>query len=462
MIYDDWSKLSQSTPSAERRVGMIFTVIGKEALAVMNVNTIPKLVTYANKFTANLETQREGARRESHAVRKAFAAEPDNPLSAVANAMLSTAKTRIKEADNALSCIVEQRMSLKLKLLRLVIFPRNMRDVELAHFIGSDIHARLDRVVESDLSPASRKLLLSFSSMAVSRMGQLNHSLPTQEAAAAANSKEWLASLLKGASEATIFGLPSMNMWMNSQETTVGNNRSLEYDFSSTFNAKDGSKDPEDIYITLNMSLYSWLTVLRKGFAREMDQLQSSAEARNAGAPSVSTVQRKRATADATTQPNFHDPLDLPKTGSRITPGLPHSKSYSLAIPSVGTGSENLLPLTNPGSSITGAMGSSHASNSVPEEATASAVIGTDEKKRATIVYKHRTRHIERLTMRQLGEATPDVMHPFFMKKAGFSLEDSLPQYVHEYATLPTEEIMKVLLKLYSRQLKVNQAHEMK
>jgi len=55
--------------------------------------------------------------------------------------------------------------------------------------------------------------------------------------------------------------------------------------------------------------------------------------------------------------------------------------------------------------------------------------------------------------MRQLGEATPDVMHPFFMKKAGFNLEDSLPQYVNEYATGPIEEIMEILLKLYSRQL---------
>lgn len=462
IIFDDWSRFSQGTPAAERRVGMVFTVSGKEVLAVMNVGTIPKLVMYANKFTANLETQREGARRESEAVKKASAAGSDNPLSTVANAMLNTAKTRIKEAENALTCVVEQRMSLKLKFLRLVVFPRNMRDVELAHFIGSDIHARLDRLVESDLSPASRKLHLSFSSMSVSRMVQLNHSLPTQEAAAAANSKKWLASLLNGSSEATIFGLPSMNMWMQSQETTVGNLRSLEYDFSSTFNAKDGSKDPEDIYITLNMSLYSWLTVLRKTFAREMDQLQASTEARNAGAPSVLSLQRKRATADSTSQPNIPEPLDLPKTGSRMTPALSHSKSYSLAIPSVGTGSENLLPPSNQASSITNATSSSHASSSNPEDPQVAAVTGTDEKKRAAIVYKPHSRHIERLTMRQLGEATPDVMHPFFMKKAGFSLEDSLPQYVHEYATLPTEEIMKILLRLYSRQLKVNQAQEMK
>lgn len=55
--------------------------------------------------------------------------------------------------------------------------------------------------------------------------------------------------------------------------------------------------------------------------------------------------------------------------------------------------------------------------------------------------------------MRQLGDATPDVMHPFFMKKAGFNLEDSLPQYVNEYAARPLDEILEVLLKLYSQQL---------
>ena len=58
--------------------------------------------------------------------------------------------------------------------------------------------------------------------------------------------------------------------------------------------------------------------------------------------------------------------------------------------------------------------------------------------------------------MRQLGEATPDVMHPFFMKKAGFNLEDSLPQYVHEYATIPIEQIMQALLRLYSKQLRAD------
>jgi hypothetical protein len=79
---------------------------------------------------------------------------------------------------------------------------------------------------------------------------------------------------------------------------------------------------------------------------------------------------------------------------------------------------------------------------------------GTSSSTSNGIEYIPRNTLIEKLTMRQLGEATPDVMHPFFMKKAGFNLEESLPQYVHEYATLPTEEIMKALLRLYSKQLK--------
>jgi len=49
-------------------------------------------------------------------------------------------------------------------------------------------------------------------------------------------------------------------------------------------------------------------------------------------------------------------------------------------------------------------------------------------------------------------------MHPFFMKKSGFNLEESLPQYVHEYATAPLEEIMEMLLKLYSHQLTSRQS----
>jgi len=68
--------------------------------------------------------------------------------------------------------------------------------------------------------------------------------------------------------------------------------------------------------------------------------------------------------------------------------------------------------------------------------------------------YIARSRHIARPTIRQLGDATPDILHPFFSKQAGFNIEEELPTYIHEYATVPLEQIMKALLKVYSRQFK--------
>ena len=99
------------------------------------------------------------------------------------------------------------------------------------------------------------------------------------------------------------------------------------------------------------------------------------------------------------------------------------------------------------GRTIQGHSGQAGTSDEPPS--ATKRTVGTD------VIYKPRKRRIERLTVRQLGEATPDVMHPFFTKKAGFNLEEALPQYVHEYATLPVEEIMKALVRLYSRQLRI-------
>ena len=157
-IYDDWSRISSDIPAEERRVTLDFLVTGTDVLAIMTVGTVPKLVSYVNKFRMNLEAQREGAARESRAFRLANAPKPDNPLSAVANAMFQSAKSRLKENETGLSYAIGQRMSLKLKLLRLIVLPRSMRDPELARFVGEDIHARLHRFIQSEDEPARRDL----------------------------------------------------------------------------------------------------------------------------------------------------------------------------------------------------------------------------------------------------------------------------------------------------------------
>jgi hypothetical protein len=414
-IFDDWSIISPNAEQEGRTVQLSVTVESPEIVAVVTVGTIPKLLSYANKFKANLDAQREGASRESKTFHLSRTLNPDNPLSAVAEAMLVSARTRFKEADSELSYIVRQHMSLRLGTLRLVVFPRTMGDLEIAQFIGRDVCAQLNRLLELQAAPPKRNLQLSFSFMTISRFTQLGHLAPPT---ILSDGREWLKSLLKDAAEANIVGLPSMQIHMLSEEGLDGSSsKVLEYDFDSRFNRQQGAQNFEDIYISLNVSLYSWLTLLRKNLSREMDQVRATAEWRTSVAAASPVGYRRKALDNSQT-------LDAARTVRAPV------KSATLGHP--------------PDQTTTAEQ---------DDDVTSSAVGPISVSERGGLIYRPRKRHIERLTMRQLGEATPDVMHPFFMKKAGFNLEDSLPQYVNEYATGPLEEIMEVLLKLYSRQL---------
>lgn len=406
-------------------------------------------MSYANKFEANLEAQREGASRESAAFRGRRSLKPDNPLSAVAEAMLQTAKTKFKEADSGLSYVIRQFISLRLNHLRLVVFPRSMEDPEMAQFVARDVRAKLNRLVATESTPAQRDLHLSFSSMIISKYMQhqpQNVALPGVE-----ECRSWLETFVKGATEATIVGLPSMTMHMFSEELVGDTTRSLIYDFHSNF-IRQGMKEVDDIYITLNVALYSWLTLLRKNMSREMDQVRATAEWRTSltsGIGSPKTLEKRK------------------KAPEHVSLADPPTKSATL--PAAGTSPPSVFSTTQTRSATTAVpptvpQGTVESPPTVFEPTTAIPFPGPDSSpantdrtaKRKDIKYEPRKRSIERLTMRQLGEATPDVMHPFFMKKAGFNLEDSLPQYVNEYATTPLEEIMEVLLKLYSQQLKTD------
>ncbi|RDB25364.1 Protein CSF1 [Hypsizygus marmoreus] len=439
-IFDDWSVISSQANEQEKPLQLSFTVMSPEIIAAVTVGTIPKLLAYVNKFQGNLDAQRQGASRESKAFRVTRTPKPDNPLSSVAEAMLHSARSRFKEADNGLTYVIMQHMSLQLDFLRLIVFPRTMNDLEIAQFTGRDVRARLDRLVESELV-GKRDLLLSFSSLTISKFTGLGH----PQVADLSDGREWLTSLLNNSQEAIIVGLPSMTMHMVSEETVKDLTTILVYDFHSKFVRQEGTKDFKDIYITLNVALYSWLTILRKNLTREMDQVKATTDWRvllnttttsaNGGAP------RKKAP----------EPLSLviesPESSPALTPGV---KPFSPFSPTTA------LKSSMPGvASATSSNFSDREGMSPGLQPFPSIEVSVPPKpaKRSGIIYQPRSRHIERLTMRQLGEATPDVMHPFFMKKAGFNLEDSLPQYVNEYATAPLEEIMEVLLKLYSRQL---------
>ncbi|SJK97794.1 uncharacterized protein ARMOST_01049 [Armillaria ostoyae] len=427
-IFDDWSQILLHSETSNRPLSLSFTVVSPEVVAVITVGTIPKILTYAKKFNANLDVQREGASRDSKTFRTSRTTQPDNALSAVAEAMLHSARNRLREAEAGMLYIIRQHMSLRLDLLRLVLFPRTMDDLEAAQFIGRNIRARLDRLIQAD-KPSERDIFLSFTSMSISRFAQLGH-VP----ATLLDNNEWLTNLLKDASEAIIVGLPSMTMHMVSKEKQEGSSKVLDYDFRSVFVRRTGMRDFEDIYITLNVGLYSWLTVQRKNLTREMDQVRTAVEWRSALTAPANIASTRRKGVDTP---------DPPRSATVPRPPRPPSPATAARSASATTSSFASPPIGR----------SASVPATADEDADTPAAVSPLPAPHKGIIYRHHDRFIERLTMRQLGDATPDVMHPFFMKKAGFSLEDSLPQYVHEYATVPLEQIMEALLKLYSRQL---------
>ena len=441
-IHDDWSLVSSTDRGQDRPLLLTFTVNGKEIIVLATVATIPKLLIYVNKFQANIAAQREGASQESAAFRATQSPKPDNPLTEVASAFFHSARNRFKEAETDLSRRIRQQLSFRLETLRLVLFPRSMGDMELAQFIGRDVYASLERAVIEG-RPLHREICLSFTALTISKFSQLQPFLPSTTMVS--DDKAWVEQLFKHPTEAIIVGLPTMNMLMFTDEVVEALAKHINYKFYSKFVRGKDTVEHEDIYITLNVALYSWLTGLRKNLTRELDQVRGSQDWRNTA---VGPSSRKR--AGATEPTDVAHNVDISSPASSTTPSVP-GKTLS---PPLAAVTAARLPSGPSESSV-------HPSKQVhflpdPLDPAAPATLSTATKSVPQVVYKPLDRLIERLTMRQLGEATPDVMHPFFMKTAGFNLEDSLPQYVHEYATIPLEEIMEALLKLYSKQLRAD------
>ncbi|KAI0051792.1 hypothetical protein FA95DRAFT_1675579 [Auriscalpium vulgare] len=454
-VMDDWSQMGPDMPILERLLRLCFDVSGTDLVAVVTVSTLPKLVSYAAKFKANLEIQKEGASRESKAFRITQEPRPDNPLSAFANAMLQSARSRLKKEDN-FTYMVEQQVTFRLNLLRLAVFPRTMNDVEMAHFVARDLRANLDRIV-ADAVPITRKLQLAFASMATSRLSQLN--VQATSDTTFNDHKQWFETLRKDASQSTIFDLPAMDINMESETDEKTN--VIDYSFVSKFSREESARSQDDIFITLNVSLYSWLTLLRKNLSREMDQAKGAKDWRSGITPGNASSPRKKSNVESPapesavlTSPSLRPrtptiSIDTRAASLAMSP-TEHKKSLSMS------GSPPNLNALGPAFDLKTSKAAKPASGSASPVVPAMSPPST---KASEIVYRPRYRHIERLNMRQLGEATPDVMHPFFMKKAGFNLEDALPQYVNEYATMPIEEMTRALLRLYSKQLSSSGPH---
>ena len=459
-IYDDWTAESSTDGVQNRQLHLYSSISGSKVIAMMTIMAIPKLMMYAGKLRSSLEAQRDGASRESSTFRSTRLPKPDNALSEVANAMFRSARSKLKETES-LSYVINQHMKLQLKELVFVVLPRSQGDTELARVIGQDVMAQLDRVVHDISLPAHRDLRLSLSHLSISQLLKqgFDPRLPGKEFDILANGARGFS----GGNENVIFSLPAMDMQMVTDEGVQGGVRLLPYDFSSKFGRRDGQKG-EDIHISLNIRLYSWLTVLRKTFTRELRRANEALDSKTTTFSPTAMSPPRPASPEGTSSPFAFDnedgnspPASSPSSRQSSRPASPvRSRSVESVLASTPSKGQN-IPITPKlglsGSTKAEESSSGQAPPSSAESSSRPAPQETTAKTSQEIVFVSRSRKIERLTVKQLGEATPDVMHPFFTKKAGFNLEESLPQYVHEYATLPIEEIMKGLVKLYGKQL---------
>lgn len=410
VVFDDLSDVA-TAGNISPQLNLVFSVSGGSVIAMSTIGTIPRLLDLVSKIRSLVQEQKERAVDESELFRYAQSLKPENPLTAVANAMIQSAKTRFSDSDAVRGYIMVQRMSLLLEKLQLAIFYRNITDSDMALFTGTMIHANLDYVTDSQGASTRNDLHLSLQSMSIAKVSSLNHTL-VSSLSVLATSPDWLQAILKDSFESTIFKLPALDIRMSSRDVSAkaGGNIRLEYEFRSKFPLLELDGDPSlsfvDTEVSLNIQLYKWLAEFRARLSAELARVNarniSASSFLESGSQAIGVLDSSRSIPDS-------PPANRQETT--------RDRSQTVV-------SGQLLNLSQ-------------------------STIGGQQTEYIAVV-----REIERPTIRQLGDATPDILHPFFSKRAGFSVEEQLPVYIHEYATLPLEQIMKMLLKLYSRQFK--------
>ncbi|EJD45633.1 hypothetical protein AURDEDRAFT_165486 [Auricularia subglabra TFB-10046 SS5] len=398
-VFDDWARAGAGKVD-EQQLSLNFEIVGTSISLAVGLAIARKVLEIQDKIKNLFRTQRDGALRDSQAFRSTWSPAPANPLSDVANAMIMSARTRFKEHSD-LSYVVVQKMVLELARLKINVFPTFMTDDSLATFQGIDLLARLERVVAAEDVPHHREMMAAFSSVLMSKFTGLPRDRSPLPSGGDVGSNAWLEALVKNSHEDVIISIPSMNVKMVSDEKQGGSGpRSLiTYRFDSQF-VKSVRAVDSDIYVTLNYTHYTWLTSLKKTVEREIAQFKREK------AISAAAISASRAGRD--------DRALSPPTSPILDSKAKHTTSPSMA-------------------------------------ATAPAIAKPSQDRMQYIAEEV---HIETPLLRQLGEATPSLDSTWVQSLSGIKFRERFPQYLHEFATVPLEEMMKMLLELYSKQLK--------
>jgi hypothetical protein len=406
-VRDEWASILPS----ERSVNLDFSVTGGNLRAGARVMTASDLILLGGRVRSLLQAQREGAARES----KVFAAtripKPQNPLSQVASAMLQSARSKLKESEHP-DILVVQHMYLDVSQIRLGIF--NEMDTRMTQFEADGVKGELIRHVQFEQTSPQRELMLALQSFEVR-----NGDVPGQD--------KWL-DFMTGAK---VFTMPEMVIEMRSTEHTDVNR--IEYDFKSTFPRPKARAGQRTLYIALDFHKYEQLMAMQSAFKEAIE----------------------RALEEIGKTPH------RPRSG-RHTISLTHTSEVPAILEEIGRGTSATEVLPTKAKETKEAETNARLSEIKERRADTSEGIDTDVSRAPDVsalkvgirglTYHCRSRSIETPKLHQLGAASPDL--ETFKQWTNISIRDSLPVWVHEYATVPIEQIMRTLLEVYIKQLK--------
>jgi hypothetical protein len=217
-----------------------------------------------------------------------------------------------------------------------------------------------------------------------------------------------------------VFLFPATTISMQTKQT----DNKICYNFA--INLADHLPGEKGIYVALSFASWNWLLGIKRKFETDLEAALIEAAQSSKDAPlrprrkTVDTDPGARSTDDdAGTRTVYHSPAMTPRSQTPVPSSTPTSpRGVNIPLPQSSTNVISVQP-------IPGSRGLEYEEN----ESQVS---------------------IDAPTLEVLGRATPDISNTPTFK----GLKKALPTWVHEYTTLPIEEIMNVLLELYSKQLR--------
>ncbi|KAF8678264.1 fermentation associated protein [Rhizoctonia solani] len=408
-IFDDWSKVDSNIPVQDREVLLEFGIQAGEILAYSSTSTIPKMISLGGKLAALIKAQKLGAARESNAFRTSQMPKPDTALSEVAAAMLQSARSKFRETETFQFAVI-QRLKLSIKTLKLAVPPVTQQRAETALFTARQVEGELHRTIRPH-EPPRRKLLLelgAFSIRGVPQQGGQDMQM---------TARDILDAFPYGS---RVFLFPATRIIMQTKQT----DNKICYDFA--INLTHHPVGDKGIYVALSFASWNWLLGIKRKFETDLE----TAFAEVAQLTKDTTPRHRRRTVDtdpggrstdddAGTRTAYHSPALTPRSQTPPPSSAPTSP-HGASIPTPQS-SANVISVQP----ISGSRGLEY------EESESNVSIDAP-------------------TLEVLGRATPDISNTPTFK----GLKKALPTWVHEYTTLPIEEIMNVLLEVYSKQLR--------